>query len=416
MTAVNRSRLLLVSAALATLSLTALAGIAPAQAAGPSRPFGSHPVSYAGAGHAPGGTSAADDLTAAAYDSWKTDYLRAGCGAGRYYVDASSSTDSLVVSEGQGYGMVVTALMAGEDPEAQTLFDGLFAYVEDHPSDGDPRLMSWHQDTGCASIPGDSGSATDGDLDIAFALLLADTQWGSAGGVDYRAEALEIIAGIKQNEINPTTFLPKLGDWIDPSDTDRWFAVRSSDLMTDHFIAFQHATGDAFWSTVTAKTNALITSMQSRYAATTGLLPDFIVRTNTTARPAPAGFHETDRDGMFAWNACRDPWRLSASALAAGDPAAGAAVARITNWAKSTTGGDPSAFHAGYRLNGRELESWSDSAFTGPITAAALVRSSDQAWLDAAWAELVSAPSGGYFADTVRLQSMLLVSNNYWIP
>ncbi|MCS5720728.1 glycosyl hydrolase family 8 [Herbiconiux sp. CPCC 203407] len=404
------------AAALTILGLVALAGPVPAYAAGPSRPFGSHPVAYVGSAHAPGGASAADDLTAAMYREWKADYLRSGCGAGRYYVDASSSTDSLVVSEGQGYGMVITALMAGEDPDARSIFDGLLAYVADHPSDGDPRLMSWHQDAGCASIPGDSGSATDGDLDIAFALLLADTQWGSASGVDYRAEALEVIAGIKQSEINPTTFLPKLGDWIDPADSARWFAVRSSDLMTDHFLAFQNATGDPFWSNVRAKTNALIGSMQARYAPATGLLPDFIVRTDTTARPAPAGFHETDRDGMFAWNACRDPWRLAASALASRDADAGAAVSRITRWVRTATSSDPSAIRAGYRLNGRELESWSDSAFTGPMAAAAMVNAADQVWLDAAWAELTGAPSGGYFADSIRLQAMLLVSNNYWIP
>ncbi len=234
--------------------------------------------------------------------------------------------------------------------------------------------------------------------------------------MDYRAEALEVIAGIKQSEINPTTFLPKLGDWIDPVDSARWFAVRSSDLMTDHFTAFQNATGDPFWSTVRSKTNALIGLMQSRYAPATGLLPDFIVRTDTTARPAPAGFHETERDGMFAWNACRDPWRLAASALASRDADAGAAVSRMTRWVRTATGGDPSAIRAGYRLNGRELESWSDPAFTGPMTAAAMVNAADQVWLDVAWAELTSAPSAGYFADSIRLQAMLLVSNNYWIP
>ena len=32
--------------------------------------------------------------------------------------------------------------------------------------------------------PGGTDSAFDGDCDIAYALLLADAQWGSAGAID----------------------------------------------------------------------------------------------------------------------------------------------------------------------------------------------------------------------------------------
>ena len=49
---------------------------------------------------------------------------------------------------------------------------------------------------------GKSYSATDGDLDIAFGLLLADKQWGSAGAINYLAEARKVIAAIKMFEMN----------------------------------------------------------------------------------------------------------------------------------------------------------------------------------------------------------------------
>jgi len=45
-------------------------------------------------------------------------------------------------------------------------------------------------------------SATDGDLDIAYALLLADNQWGSSGSVDYKAEALAVLSDILDKEVN----------------------------------------------------------------------------------------------------------------------------------------------------------------------------------------------------------------------
>ncbi|SDY41364.1 glycosyl hydrolase family 8 [Herbiconiux ginsengi] len=385
--------------------------------AGPTRPFGSHLVELAaGAALPPGGVAAADADTAAAYTAWKAKYVKAGCGTGRYYVDASSSTGSMVVSEGQGYGMVVTALLAGHDPSARAVFDGLFRYVDDHPSEVDPELMAWHQKPDCTSIPGDAGSATDGDLDIAFALLLADTQWGSAGAVDYAAEAATLIAAIERSEFNPSTHLPLLGDWPAPGD-GYWFATRTSDLMIDHFRAFGDATGDPFWSDAIAAAGSLITTMQATHAPATGLLPDFVVGTDTaTPAPAPPQFLEAATDGDFSWNACRTPWRLASAAMIAGDAVSLAAADRMRDWVVQATTGDPAAVRAGYRLDGTPLVAYGDQAFLAPMAAVAAPHLDRQAWVDRAWSTLRSAPSGGYYADSIRLQVMLLVSGNSWLP
>ncbi|MGD8192875.1 glycosyl hydrolase family 8 [Herbiconiux sp. P18] len=390
---------------------------ATATAAGVARPFGSHPVApAAGAATPPGGTASADAATAAVYDRWKADYVRAGCGTGRYYVDASSSTSSMVVSEGQGYGMVITALMAGHDPAARTVFDGLYRYVLDHPSETDPQLMSWRQDATCSSTPGSASSATDGDLDIAFGLLLADTQWGSTGSIDYATEALRVIAAIKRSEIEPDTRLPKLGDWVGTGDSHR-YGVRTSDLMVDHFDAFETATGDPFWGEVSTASTALVTALQSTAAPDTGLLPDFAVDTQTTApRPASPGFLESANDGRFSWNACRTPWRLAAGGLLSDDDAARSAADRMGAWAVSSTKGDPAGIRAGYQLDGSPLVSYSDPAFLAPLAAGAAVRSSRQGFVDAAWTALRTGPRAGYYSDSLRLQVMLLLSNNSWPP
>ena len=45
-------------------------------------------------------------------------------------------------------------------------------------------------------------SATDGDLDIAYSLLLAHKQWGSNGTVNYLKEAQDMITkGIKASNV-----------------------------------------------------------------------------------------------------------------------------------------------------------------------------------------------------------------------
>src|SRR6185503_14700054 len=134
-------------------------------------------------------------------------YLRNDCGAGQYYVwfNEATSNNTICVSEGQGYGMIITAYMAGHDPDAKIYFDGLYQFYKAHPSIHNPYLMAWNQITGCIDDPaGGNDGATDGDLDIAYALLLADKQWGSTGAINYFSEAVNVINAIKANDMNQT--------------------------------------------------------------------------------------------------------------------------------------------------------------------------------------------------------------------
>ena len=85
------------------------------------------------------------------YDDWKSNYLvsAGNNSAGQAMTRVAFGQGSTVtVSEGQGYGMVVTAIMAGHDAEAQALFDGLFRFARNYPSGADSRLMSWKIDNG----------------------------------------------------------------------------------------------------------------------------------------------------------------------------------------------------------------------------------------------------------------------------
>ena len=83
-------------------------------------------------------------------------------------------------------------------------------------------------------VPGEmmgNNSAFDGDADTAYALLLADAQWGSAGRINYLQEAETVIGGILAATIGPESLLPLLGDWVDPFGSDyNQFTPRSSDL------------------------------------------------------------------------------------------------------------------------------------------------------------------------------------------
>ena len=169
------------------------------------------------------------------------------------------------VSEGHGYGMMIVAHMAGYDKSAQQIFDGLYKFYRDHPSQHDPALMAWRQMSDCRSSA-DPNSATDGDLDLAYALLLADRQWGSKGAINYRAQALAMLAAIRRREIHVATSLPQMGDWVNPAFPREYNAVRSSDLAPSQFRSFWRASGDGGWKATLDSSYKLLDQMQLSYA------------------------------------------------------------------------------------------------------------------------------------------------------
>jgi endo-1,4-beta-D-glucanase Y len=407
--------------AVAVAALLALLGTASTVAAQPNHPFGSHPMPYAAGTIRPSHVSQAtlDQAVRDFYDQWKATYVKQVCGPGRYVVEAKAGAGNLTVSEAHGYGMILTALMAGHDPDAKTIFDGMFAYFRDHPSGITPSLMSWFQKTSCANANGND-TASDGDLDIALALLLADKQWGSCGAIDYLAEAQSVIAGIKSGELDATKQYVKLGDWVTPTSAPYYDATRSSDFMPDHYRSFLAATGDATWTSVLDRTYDIVAAIQANHSQATGLLPDFIVDPLGTPDPAPASFLEGASDGRYGYNACRDPWRLGTDFVVSGETRAKAALQAINAWIKTATGGDPAAIRSGYLLNGTPGPNtdYLSMAFVAPLGVGAMVDASNQAWLNAVWDRVVATPIGAehYYENTLKLLSMIVMSGNWWAP
>lgn len=148
-----------------------------------------------------------------AYECWKKKLVtRDGANGFRRVVrpDTPDGLPNSTVSEGIAYGMILSVYF-----DDQALFDDLFRYSL-HWADS-TGLMAWYiNPTGTEACPGAESptTATDSDEDIAFALIMADTQWGGQGALDqtYRAYALRQIALVKQHEIEPATFIVKPGN------------------------------------------------------------------------------------------------------------------------------------------------------------------------------------------------------------
>jgi len=348
-----------------------------------------------------------------AWTTYKAKYIKAATSIqGGYYIEMRTTNapdQDKSSSEANGYGMILAALMAGPkgEPDARTYFDGFFHLFDKNRSGTNSALMSFSVGPGESSH---QNSATDGDMDIAYALLLADYQWGSAGAVNYLNEAKRIITdGIKKSEVGQASHRTTLGDW-----DKNGLNTRSSDWMAGHMTAFQKATGDASWGDARKTIFNLVSAIVSGYSSKTGLMPDFVV--GDPAKPAAPNFLEKETDGDYSWNACRFPMRMAVDYAHNGSAESKSALAKISGWIKGATGGNPASIMAGYKLDGTALVTYGNMAFAAPLIASAIADASNQEFLDKGWAYLASTKQNEYYGDSIELLTMLLLSGNWWAP
>jgi len=381
----------------------------------PKRPFPQH-VIYTKGSIKPNHISQdrLDKLTLNFYKQWKKRYVKSGCHPGEYFVWFERKGDKQCVSEGQGYGMTITVLMAGTDHSAKNVYDGLYQYYKNHPANH-PFLMAWAQTQNCRDL--DKSTATDGDMDIAYSLLLADKQWGSTGKINYLQEAQKIISSIMHYEVNPHTYSILLSDAIEYDSKD-YYDTRSSDFMPSNFKAFENATHDMRWKKAIDNNYRLFNYMQETYSPNAGLVPDFIRHINKKAVPAQSNYLESLYDGNYNYNACRVPWRIATDYLLTGDKRAKTFNDRINKWIRETTQNKPDNLSAGYTLAGNDIKHryFEALSFIGPFTVSAMTDKKNQQWLNDEWDYLVNfkLKDYDYYDNSIKLLNMIILSGNYW--
>lgn len=396
-----------------------------ATAPGTGYPFGARLDAYV-AGTKPTNVTSADmdAVIKRCYDAWKATAITAAPTVpGGLAVRFGDSREVLTVSEGMGYGMLLAVLMHGHDPDAKALFDGLLTTVRARPAKGVVKhygsfgryLMDWRlASDGRSSDANDEGwNAMDGDQDIAMALLMADRQWGSAGAWNYKQEGIETIHAMKAFNMKP-------------DGTTKGLATphvsRTSDYMIGHFRAYQKATGDAFWNVAIERSYQLVERMQSAFSPGVGLMPDFIVGTDTDApRPSPGGMGDfVDTEMHYFANAQRNPWRWGTDYVLSGDERWKKVCNDLITVFKRDTGGDPARTATGYRLDGspiaRPFPAWSPKSMIGPQLCGAMVDSAHQEYLNALWAFNADNFTTNYYDAELQLLPMIVAAGNWWNP
>lgn len=361
------------------------------------------------------------------FNYWKTTYVKesnGGTPGGGYYVKADSTGGHTYPiksnSEAHGYGMIAFALMADKE-----YFDGMYNMYDKHRSIINNNLMSWvitYEELASQ----DSDSATDGDMDIAYSLLIAHKQWGSDGPINYLAEAKRIITdGIKVSDVSETTLRVLMGDWQKPhAQYDEW-GSRPSDWMTGHFQSYYEATSDPFWLNVKAEIYSLVDHITVNYSPDTGLMPDFVIK--SPAEPANEGYLEGSHDDEYYYNACRYPWRIAVDYAHNQSPEALDALSTLMAWMYEDSkqdpyynppGGNPphpKRIKAGYSLDGTFIGGYQDSSFIAPVISACIINSEYQDLLNEGF-DYIAGRRSAYYPDSITLLNMLFISGNWWDP
>ena len=210
------------------------------------------------------------------------------------------------------------------------------------------------------------------------------------------AEAKKILSGIEDSLIRPDYSLRR-GDW-----DQNQHATRLSDIMPTHFDVFAQVSNRQLWQRVKQVHYVILRQISLEE----GVFPDFVVKDETGWKPASPNFLESDYDGMMYYNSCRVPWRLAAAAMENNDHDARNLLRTFNDGIGKVANND---FMAGYRLDGRAINEWTDGAFTAPHMCSLFVnpRKDALATKDSQFGQQET-----YYQDSIRLLSLCLVTGN----
>lgn len=352
-------------------------------------------------------TSYDNEKVRTAYQQWKTATVTSDEAGGflRVKKPDSGTVIGSTVSEGIGYGMILAVYM-----DDQALFDGLWQYEQIH-LDGN-GLMNWEIGPDGNTTSGGTGAATDGDEDMAWALLMADRQWGGKGTLSdsYLNQAKTLIQLIWTYEVDQTRgFMLKPGDsWGNVDVTN------PSYFAPAYYRVFGQATGKtADWDNV-VKGNYDILERSLNAAsgnANNGLVPAWCTSTGvpTVAFSGAPTYFQND--------STRTPFRVGQDYCFFGEPRASAYLGKITSF---YVGVGVAKIVDGYDLDGtprpdKAVNGAQAASFVGPAGVGAMSDAKYQSFLDQAYTAVatLSLTAGTiYYQKSWTALSLLMMTGN----
>jgi endo-1,4-beta-D-glucanase Y len=338
------------------------------------------------------------DVVETAYTNWKAKFF-----VGGKIVRPENGNDT--VSEGIGYGMLIGVFM-----DDKSMFDTLWSYAQSH-FDGN-HLMTWCQGTGQSGSCNSSGSATDGDEDMAYALLMASKQW--SGGT-YASDATTLIGNIFSHEVSGNILLP--GDSFGANGLNE---LDPSYFAPSYYRAFAGVDSSHNWMGVLDQSYTILAAA----SGSDGLVPNWVTQSGTGT-----GAVDSTHGPYFGYDACRIPFRIGMDYCLNGESRAQTYANLISAFYSSkSTASSLSGISDGYTTSGGTPPYQvygAGMAFTGPGGIAAMAAgSSGDTLLKITYTTLkadmtVSAfmnASGtfSYFNASWGVLSLMAMSGNFW--
>jgi endo-1,4-beta-D-glucanase Y len=335
------------------------------------------------------------DTVETAYQNWKGKFYSGG-----KVIRPENGNDT--VSEGIGYGMLIGVFM-----NDQPMFDTLWSFAKSH-NDG-KGLMTWCIPSGQSGSCSGSGSATDGDEDMAYALLMASKQWS---GGSYASDASTLIGNIFTHEVNGTIL--ESGDGFNNTNQ-----LDPSYFAPSYYRAFAKVDSGHNWMGVLDQCYTILAAASGSY----GLVPNWVNQSGTGVTVGNSSV-----DPYFGYDACRTPFRIGIDYCLNGDSRAQSYANLITAFYASkssatslsaikdgytTTGGDPSGTLGDYMAG---------MAFLGPAGVGAMA-AGNSTLVNISYATLKSDTTTSfmnvsgtftYYHATWGVLSMMAMSGNFW--
>jgi endo-1,4-beta-D-glucanase Y len=350
------------------------------------------------------------DVTAA-FDKWKADTVTSNGANGfrrvqRLATDPVNNSTPLnsTVSEGIAYGMLIAVYMGD-----QALFDDLWKYEQRWTNAN--GLMDWAINAAGTARTG-TGAATDADEDMAFALVMADRQWGGRGTLErsYIDYARTQIQAIWNFEILEGKLLRNGDGWGD------WNNLNISYFAPYYYRVFKQVDGNAGWDAVIETVydtidNALAAGQGN---ATNGLVPAWCSSQGAAVGGQP--FH-------YQYDSCRTPFRIGMDWCLHGETRARDYVAKTSGFFSNI---GAAAIVDGYNLDGTPRPQYSpasgtptlaqqSAAFLGPAAVGAMSNASYRTFLDAAYMRVATSQAlvgGAYYDESWTVISLLMLTAN----
>jgi endo-1,4-beta-D-glucanase Y len=351
----------------------------------------------------PSGSRSAD--ASRAFAKWKTDLVTADGAGGFLRVRRPDSAGAIDTSnsEGMGYGMLIAVYL-----NDQQLFEAFWQYVTLHLNAN--GLMDW-EIAPEGSVTG-TGGATDGDEDMAFALVMADRQWGRGNLTEsYLDSARRLIDAIWTHEVDH-----EHGDVLLPGDS--WSAdapLNPSYFAPAYFRTFGAVTGKvAEWNRVVASSYDVIERSLSATNgnAMNGLVPAWCDQNGAPKVPFDGG------PTHFQLDACRTPFRIGQDYCWSGEPRAKAYLAKISAF---YSGVGAANIVDGYELDGtprpqNSMGGAQAASFVGPAVVGAMSGTEWKALRDDGYTRVASlelTAGTTYYQDSWMVLSLLMATGNF---